>query len=703
MELYSMAEASGAPYELRMEVERLTSTYRMLVEYALNGTPDPTRDEMLERIDADVRRICGYIIREKEAELSPDLYFSTLRYVRNRHDESIPTLVAEYMKRNAENALKIFSPSGIDAKSRRELEAISTDLFNRIWVTSPLSKPDAESILAFLRDETVPVYAKAQCVSAVTMNLMQCFDERGVRLIADAYTDGGAVVDVRALCGLLLVLWRWRDIPLSSSLQARLDALAELDSWRRDVRTAFMQFIKARDTERVTRTMNEEVIPRMMKLRTDLGKLGDIENPEDFAMLEENPEWEELMRKSGVENELKKLTEMQSEGADVLMSTFSHLKTFPFFNDMANWFLPFYTDVTALDGISGHGALDYLSLVSSSPLLCDGDKYSMALSLNRVPESQRNMLLGQLAGHAKDFESMAEDQTADKRRERGIDCYVKDLYRFFNLFRRKGEFYNPFTAPINLVELDICSEALSGFDMLSTVAEFYFRHEYYQEALNIYRRLIDENPLDESIYQKAGYCLQKLGDIAGALDMYRRAELINPSSTWLLRRLAACCKMTGNTEEALRYYLQLADKFPDDMKVTLSIGHCLMELGRYAEALNQYYKVEYTDGISPRTVRPIAWCLFLSGDLNKAAAYYSKLAPEVFTTADYVNQGHLYMAMSRYRDAVTSYTRALEGMKRDMDRLTRTIDADKPYLEAAGVDMTMKDIVLDTVNRTLWP
>lgn len=702
IELKSMAEASGASWEIRMEVEHVGSTYRMLADYALDGVPDPSRADMLDKIDADIRRICDNVMREKEAELSSTLYFNTLRYERSQTSDSLPDMLTQYSALYNEHSMSVFTGGTTSAAMRSRLEALAMRIFSRIWVSSPLSRHDCDALDAFMRDGSMPVYARKQFVSALSLGALEYFDARRIALLADVYENCADGIDVRAICGLLLALWKWRDTAIPSKLQARLEAVADSQDWERDVRTVFMQFIRARDTERVTRTMNDEVIPRMMKLRNDIGKLADIENPEDLAGIEANPEWGELMKKSGIEDELKKLTEMQTEGADVLMSTFSHLKSFTFFNDIANWFLPYHTDATVLDSITGKGAIDYLSLVNVSPMLCDGDKYSMALSLERVPDAQRNMLLGQLAGHAREFENMSSGHTGNESRDREIDLYVKDLYRFYNLFRRKGEFYNPFAAPINLVEIKLLSKALSDADMLAAVSEFYFRHGYFSEALNVYRRMIEDSPLDDSLYQKAGYCLQKLGDIAGALDMYRKGELINPSSTWLLKRIAVCSKMTGHSDEALRYFKQVAERQPDDLNVTMNIGHCEMELGNYSEALRHYYKVEYIKGAADRTSRPIAWCCFLSADYDKSLSYYGRIDEADRSASDWLNMGHLFMGMNRFRDAVDHYSKALDKMNRDMDRFARHMHDDASYLAAAGIDPLMTAIVLDTVNKTLY-
>lgn len=701
-QLKTMAEASAASWDIRSEADRVASTYAMLSDYALGGSPDPSRADMLARIDNDIRRICNLILRDKESELSNTLYFSTVRYERMQTD-TIASLLDTYAARYSDMAMLVFAPqSGKAEQLQRELDSLALRIFNRVWVSCPLSKSDAEAIAARVADGSLPEYLVAQMVSALSLGCLQYFDARRVELLADIYERGTDRCALRALVGILLILWRWRSNPIDGKLKARLEHIAELPDWDKDVRLAFMQFIRARDTERVTRAMNDELIPRMMKLRDKLGKFAEMENPEELAALEENPEWEEMMRDSGIEDSLKKLNDMQEEGADVMMSTFSHLKSFNFFNDIANWFLPFHTDASALADIKGTGALDYLALVSASPMLCDSDRYSMALSLDRVPESQRNMLLSQLSGHAKAFEEMAESNVGDKKRETLISGYVKDLYRFYNLFRRKGEFYNPFAAPINLAEIDLLAPALSGGGILATVAQFYFAHGYFAEALNVYRRLIDDNPLDETLYQKAGYCKQKLGDVQGALEMYRRSELINPSSTWTIRRIAYCSKMLGDADEALRYFNMLAEKFPDDLKVTMSIGHCRMELGEYDAALQCYHKVEYIKGEADATSRPIAWCSFLSGDYKKAASYYARLDKEKLTAADCLNMGHLDMAMKNYRRAADNYYAALQCMERDFDKLSEAVDADRKYLDAAGVDGLMTDIVLDAVDSRLW-
>lgn len=51
-----------------------------------------------------------------------------------------------------------------------------------------------------------------------------------------------------------------------------------------------------------------------------------------------NPDWADAIEKSGLGDKLREMNELQLEGADVYMSTFSQLKSYPFFREISNWF-----------------------------------------------------------------------------------------------------------------------------------------------------------------------------------------------------------------------------------------------------------------------------------------------------------------------------------------------------------------------------
>lgn len=83
----------------------------------------------------------------------------------------------------------------------------------------------------------------------------------------------------------------------------------------------------------------DEIIPEMLKLSPKLSKKINLNEltPEDLTGNEMNPEWESFFSDSTLGKKMVEFGELQQEGADVMHSTFVHLKNFPFFHELSNW------------------------------------------------------------------------------------------------------------------------------------------------------------------------------------------------------------------------------------------------------------------------------------------------------------------------------------------------------------------------------
>ena len=465
-----------------------------------------------------------------------------------------------------------------------------------------------------------------------------------------------------------------------------------------------MQLLKATDTERITGKMEREVIPGMMKIKPELDrKIRELRNLSDLeGAMEENPEWEEVFERSGLAEKLRELNELQSDGGDVMMVTFSRLKTFPFFNDIANWFLTFDKDHSSIGASDSPEADALKDIISEMPYLCDSDKYSMMLSMDNIPAPQREMMMQQLkAGNINFAEISASSLRPEAdRAENAVNKYIQNLYRFFNLFRRKNEFYNPFSGFINLPELRELSEWLADPVFVRETAEFYFKRGYYAEALAMFEKLTgrQDTPSDQwQVYQKAGYCLQKLGRIHEAITMYGRSELTSPDNVWTLRRLAQCHRMLGENSKALEYYRRISSLQADDMLTALNIGMCLMQLRRFDEAMKEFFRVEYLDEDSDRARRPIAWCAFRMGDLPRARAYSDKILADNPKAEDYLNAGHIALACGDPRTAAEMYQKACGQSGYDTGWFLKAMNDDAEALRDAGVDEILKAIVIEEI------
>lgn len=693
-------------WQVTDEIGRLEQSYRYMLEYAVKGVEDPARKNLYGEIKEAIISLADRLARHAGVKDTPTLYFNTLRY-ENRGGElpGLAEIIGEYEKLVDRSSLLNMVTDGGSAQvaDSQAREALEKRLFNKLWVTFPLGSGEAEIIGRQLRSDSMPEYFKQLILSALLLGCLEYYDERRLLILMDVYDSDDSRLSAVALIGMLLVMFAYRRRSPGRRVINRFEALKERKDWQSDLKMAFLELVRARDTERITRKMQDEVVPQMMKLRPDIyKKINDRKDLIDISDMEENPEWQEMLEKSGIADRLKELTEIQQEGGDVFMATFAHLKSFPFFSDISNWFLPFHQDHSVVIA-AGDAMAQVSDIIAASPFFCQSDKYSFMLSLQSVPEAQRKMMLSQLNTQNV---NMAEIQNAGLQlgsaaRRNVMNKYVQDLYRFFRLFRRKSEFDDPFSSELNLVSVPLLTPEFKDADMLQVIAEFYFRHHYYADALEIFKAIEGLSCPSAPLFQKMGYCYQKQSDFSSALKYYEQAELLNADSVWTLRKIAQCYRLMNEPAKALEYLRRVDSLMPDNVTVVLSMGHCLMELGRYDEASKCYFKAEFIDEKSTKAWRPLAWSLFMVKDFERARSYFTKLSENGPQPGDYLNMGHLALAMHDMPQALNYYKMSMESANDTFDGLIQKIYADKAYMEHVGIDTSILPLVIDSIIYSL--
>lgn len=704
-QLKGMAGCIKAPWEIMRDIQTLEESYGLLCRYALDGVEDPQRHDLLADISKDADRIASSLMRMSAVQDSPRQYFSEIRYEQMQSDSDLCALMDSYSKHFADldNKIVLGGKKYMDLEEIRQesaaLEKLAARIFRRIWTAFPLLSSQVNMIDQALSDNALPDYYKELLLSAIMLGGLDYFDENRMILLSKAYLDSACKIRIKAAVGLLLNMWVHRNVGFGRKFRQIMETVSEVPEWREDLKTVFLELARTRDTERISRKLNEEVIPEMIKIRPDiLKKIQNVSEMDEIMSLDENPEWADMFEKSGLGDKLKELNDLQSDGGDVMMSTFSNLKSFPFFREIANWFLPFYPSHTDVARIIGDTS-EIGDLIAGTPMMCDSDKYSILLSLERIPEANRRMMLDQFKLQEINLaEIRLSELDPDKiSRKNLINKYIQNLYRFFKLYRRSSDFINPFEQPVNLAAIDILKPWLDDTDALAVVGEFYFTRGYYTEARDLYDLLLDKGNVSGELLQKRGFCLQKEGRIADALEMYLQCEMLMPDSIWTLRRIAQCYRLAGNNKKTLEYLKKVEILKPDDLSVVMAIGNCHLESRDYDSALKAYFKVDYMTPDSIKTARAIAWCLFLKGDFDRSETYCNRLLLNDPTGSDYMNIGHLNMAMKKYREAANYYSLSKEKSQSSEDDFYRHIEADNEYLSQAGVDSDMLHIVIDTI------
>lgn len=633
------------------QLNELESNYRYLLKFRLEGVPDPGR----EKVYADLKRRTLDLADESYhlwmSKHSPQLYFDAIRASRIVETPSLNALREEFKKRVEELVLaEIIDDDAVRNEKilqlSRQRERLGAEVFNRLLVSGNWSEQDLPDYKQLFTDMDVLDHEKALFVSALLLALLHWFDEEKILLLIDLCQYQEPEVSQRALVAVAIVLYLYDErLDLYPAIGMKMDALLEIEGMQTALERVCFQLIRSKDTDKVTRKMQEEILPEMTRFGSAIqDKLkqdeGDDAN-EDF-----NPEWKNMLENPGFSAKMQEFSDMQMEGIDVYMSTFSGQKFYPFFQELSNWFLPFYSSHTSLNDLfngQNQGAA-IMDMVLRSGFLCSSDKYSFCFNVLQLPMNYRSSMANNLGAETENYEEFKKAEAAMNPRyqqEQVSNRYIHDLYRFFNLHIRKRDFKNLFSFPLDLFATTCLGAYLSREDFLRKMGALYFKQKSFKNALTVLNQLLANHPSDAEWLQKKGFCLQQLDRRKEALEAYLQAELVLPDSLWTLKRIAACYRLEKNPAKALEYYRKAVLLAPNDLVLTFNMGHALVESGDYANALQQYFKAEILSEESLKTWRPIAWCSLMCGKYDQAYAYYQKILQHTPAIEDYLNAGHL--------------------------------------------------------------
>ena len=675
------------------KLNELQDTYKYMLRYRIEGAKDPMQEQIYNRIQTSSYELADRIRNKALAIESPLAFYSRRRSLQVQPNVTFENLHLQLSKHYATG-------------NRAEYDAMLIVLFNKIWVSDPFTIEEAAVIKNILFDNELPFTAGCQIVSALMLGLQAAFDPEKLMLLFDAANHENEEIKVRALISILLTLYVYRKrTALYPQITNRLDALSETPGFTKAIRTITLRFILARETEKITRKLQNEIIPEMMKLSPKISNkinLKDI-TPEQLGE-EMNPEWENIFADSSLGKKMEEFSELQQEGADVMHSTFVHLKSFPFFRELSNWLLPFTTEHSSLGDRfnQNNGEKLMLDSMTLAAFMCNSDKYSLYFSMMQLPEEAKKMMMNQFDSQATEMIQQNKEELISKRGklEAITGQYIQDLYRFFKIYPGHLDFNDIFTMPLDFHNLSILRPYISDEESLSSIAEFYLRKNYFSDALTIFNQLAETNQDSDILFQKIGYCKQMNDDLQGALDAYLRADLLNPGSKWVIRRIAGCYRSLKEPEEALKYYRRYEKLNPDNLSITISIGHCYLELRNYSEALKCFYKVDYLDG-NNKAWRPIAWCSFLTGKYDQARNYYKKILSNQPNTQDLLNAGHTEWALQNIKGAIEFYRQAVEKENRDFYKFQEEFNQDIPDLIVAGIEDTEISLMMDQLRYVL--
>lgn len=691
--LISLLSQSTA-WELRAQVEQIQLSYEYMLEYMRRGVADPKRGEVYRRLLAETWEIAEQTRLRMLDESSSKLYHEIRRTNAILAGEPFSLLKALHILESFDDEMAISRLQSTDKEDEvlHRHEDTLRECFRRLWTNSRWSGREEEEANAALTSETIPADDLCLWVSAVTLSLMTCFDIRKAGWLLNACAHADVRVSRRALIGVVIVFHVHRErLVLYPELSVRMSIMSEDASFRDAVATVYRQFLLSQETEKIDKKMREDIIPEMMKNVPKMRGFRFGMEDEDEEKDGENPDWADRFESSGLGDKLREMNELQQEGADVYMSTFSHLKNYPFFREEQNWFYPFSlqrSDVVKHVRRLRSKEINLSELLVKISFMSNSDKYSLFFTLATLPENQREMVKAQLYEQQsvlsdKDFVDQMRQE--NERPESAGSQYIQDLYRFFKLYMRRQEFRDIFSEKLDFHRISLFRPFLSTSERLMTIADFYLRKERWEEAVEVYREVDDNQCLRDAdateCYQRLGYALQKLKRYDEAIAAYRKAELLKPDSAWNNRHLAACYRLSRRFDSALEYYKKAEAVSPDDHNLVFHIATCLAESERYEESLNYFFKLDFLVPDSRKAARGIGWCSFMLRKHEQAMKYYEQVLNRSPHAIDYLNAAHVAWVMNDLPKAVSLYTQSaaacesreqfIELFRKDEDALLR--------------------------------
>jgi tetratricopeptide (TPR) repeat protein len=704
------------------QLETSMETYQNLLKYSFAQYEDPEKNKIYHRLLRSLYEL-GDLIKEALVSRYHLLSYTSVKrelerktVLTERDSSEIVESIA--FEKEIKRILDDFSSSGSseDSKEKKLPHQELSRIFNILWLSDNFHEPEVRLVKGLVLDPVLPWPDKCLVVTAITLSLFRYFDQRKFELLFDITDARENQVWQRALSGLILSLFIYNNrISLYPDLLARLSLYQGNDEFEKNLEIIYIQIIKSQDTEKITKKFQDEIYPEMMKLRPRLEDKLDLENILSENPLEDrNPEWESLINETpGLFQKLEEFSMLQMEGSDVFLSAFAMLKQFDFFRELANWFVPFYKEnkvvQESLEGIRSDFDVDsFINGLEKSAFLCNSDKYSFCLNVNRMPALQKSMMMqlfnmelnamNEISGEDEMLNRSASDRSV-------FTQYFQDLYRFYKLYPLRHEFNDVFANRLDLHNSTLYNLTVNKDEFLKHIAEFHFSKDHFIEALDIFL-LLDKGENMPELWQKLAYCYHKTERFDKAVAYYLKASLIETPGLWTLKKIAWCYRKIHNYPKALEYYKKAELLAPDDLQIQTSLGHTSLDLKEYEKALKYYFKVEYLAPENYKVHRPIAWCCFVLGRFEQAAKYFEEVIRKGGNQHDYMNLGHVQWCLKNKEAAMQNYKDSLRSSTYKMDWFEQVFVEDGKILCSHGIDAEDLPLMLDYLSISLaaeWP
>ena len=687
-----------AAYPQQLNADRLASVssdFRLMTDYWRRGFKDA---KMADLYDNLLRRMyqlygdtaVGYSVGH--STFLSSLRQQALSTARDWSAQHIREMLEDFV---SELAVLTLEPQHVAQSKKQTLyeehHRMMKTLFGYILTSGMWSDGFAEAMEEILLLPTADSMDQQLLVTGVMLAAIAHFDMAKFRMLIRVYRKSSdEQVRQRALVGWVFALddeLGRRIFPEQTKL---VEALLEDEQCRAELVALQKQVIYCINAERDHAIIDQEIMPGIMKQQGFRITRNGIEEQEEDPMRDILHPEESEQDVERLEASFQKMLDMQKQGSDIYFGGFSKMKGFPFFQELSNWFVPFYADHPDVGTVAATLANSrFLQKMMESGPFCNSDKYSFLLAFNqvmaRLPQSMRELLN---SGETV-FDTI--DPTEKNSAVYVRRTYLQDLYRFFKISPRRKEFRDIFD-PETKDYLFLAKRVFSKTQMelyFNEVTAFLVKKDRLYDAESMLQNY-GENRMDYQFYMLAGYLGRKgfhLPEVGGKeLDVrtcYERALHLEPDSERALIGYARALFADGCYLEALDTYEKLLKLQPEKKNYILNKAVCLTKLSQSAAARQLLYRLNYEDSEDENVKRVLAWTLTCDGKYDQAEKLYGELlSGEEIVADDLLNNGYCLWFNGAVDAAIDCFHRYLAITEQEAEFI---IDNEKELILSKGI------------------
>ena len=684
------------------EFEAIKTDYQLMVDYMGRGFSDSHRESLystllqrLYRVAADLE--ISWRCKNVSAYVNS---FRVIDHLNTSHD---------FVRTVLESFVSDIAMLSLQAEETREQK--STELYDRhqsfmnrlfsaLWTSCQWTDDDCQFYTELLLSPTVMSTDQQVIVSAISLGAMNQFDINKFKTLVNVYQKAtDEHVRQRALVGWVLAVFEGMDIfPEQDTL---IRELCENPTITRELLTLQIQFFYSKDAEKDNDKIQRDIMPDIMRnSNLTIGRLGIMEKEEDAieSILHQDADEKRMEQ---MEEKVRKMMDMQKQGSDIYFGGFSQMKRFPFFNDMVNWFTPFYLNHPALRPvISKLGDTKFLNTLMERSNFCESDRYSFAFALeqiiNQLPSDIKEVIGSEaMLGPLAESDDM-EDAISIRR------TYLQDLYRFFRLYHTANDFINPFE---DNGKGDFVADTFfftyksfmgTGLDDVKLrLASHLYKHQQMTELAELLTTFQSADPRYAILM---GYTNIHMGKAEFAYQFFDYALKAEPDNQWALKGKARAALDAEDYKTAEEVYTELLKLEPGHKNYTMNRCVALLKLGRTSEVREELFRLDYQYPEDMNVKRVLAWAMLSDNSLDKASQLYDTLLAATPAHEDYLNAGYCQWAMGNVQRAVELFREWIVKSGKSREQLLEEFRSDADTLEMYGISETDCFLMLSLVG-----